>query len=110
VCAVGLAAILGHVFPVYLLFRGGKGVATSAGVFLAITPIASLVAAAVFAVAYTVGRIVSIGSLLASLTLIGAVIFLDGRPYVLYLAAAVVVLIVVRHKSNIQRLINRAES
>lgn len=108
--AAGLASVVGHVAPIYLRFRGGKGVATGAGVFAAITPLSTLVAAGVFLVAYLIGRVVSVGSLLASLALIASVAFLDGRREVLALSVAVVLLIVLRHKGNIARLLNRTES
>lgn len=104
-----LAAVLGHVFPIYLLFRGGKGVATAAGVFIALTPISTLIAVAVFAVVAAVTRVVSISSLIAALVLLGAVWRIDGRIEVLYVAIAVVALIFVRHAGNISRLLRRTE-
>jgi glycerol-3-phosphate acyltransferase PlsY len=109
VCAAGLAAIVGHIFPVYLLFRGGKGVATSLGVFALVAPIPTAIAGGVFLVAFLASRVVSVGSLLASLTVIAAIVWLDGPGYVLDLAISVVALVLVRHKSNIERLLKRRE-
>lgn len=109
VAAAGLAAVLGHVFPIYLGFRGGKGVATGAGVFAAIAPLPAAIAAGVFAGVFAVGRVVSLGSLVASLALIGAIVALDGRREVITLGVVVVALIVLRHTGNIQRLLSRSE-
>lgn len=110
VAAAGLAAVLGHVFPVFLGFKGGKGVATAAGAFLAITPAATGVAILVFALAFAVGRVVSVGSLLSSLALVGASIFLDRRTEVIALAALVAFLVFWRHRPNIRRLVRGEES
>jgi acyl phosphate:glycerol-3-phosphate acyltransferase len=109
VCGAGLASVIGHIFPIYLLFRGGKGVATGLGVFVAAAPISTAVAAGVFVAVYAVGRIVSLASLAACLVLIGAVALLDGRREILYLAIVVVALVVMRHKGNIERLLKRSE-
>lgn len=108
--AAGLTAVLGHVFPVYLGFRGGKGVATGAGVFLAVTPLSAGVALATFALVFAVVRVVSVGSLAASLALVAATGWLDGRAPVIALAIVVTALIFVRHTGNIRRLWRGQES
>jgi len=110
----GLAAILGHMFPVYLGFRGGKGIATSAGVFAALEPVACLIAVVVFGLAFAVsGGIVSVGSLLGSLALPVAMLCirrgeLNGVRFAL--VVALVVLVWIRHASNIARLARGQES
>jgi glycerol-3-phosphate acyltransferase PlsY len=106
----GLAAVLGHVFPIYLKLKGGKGVATGAGAFLALAPIPTLIAAAVFLAVYAVAKVVSLGSLLASIVLVGAIVYLDGRREVVWVASAIVLLILVRHRGNIERIIKRTEN
>lgn len=110
VALAGLAAVLGHVFPIYLKLKGGKGVATGAGASLALAPLPTLIAAAVFLVVYAVGKVVSLGSLIASLVLLGAVYYLDGRNEVLWVTSAIVLLILVRHRSNIERIIKKTEN
>jgi len=107
--AFGLAPIIGHCFPVWLRFRGGKGVATALGVFLVADPLVVLIGVAVFAVLYTLTRIVSIGSLSASLVIPTAAALL-GRPWpVVALAAGGAVLIIGKHHQNIRRLLRRRE-
>ncbi|MEM7675589.1 MAG: glycerol-3-phosphate 1-O-acyltransferase PlsY [Myxococcota bacterium] len=102
--AAGLAAVVGHIFPIYLGFRGGKGVATGAGVFFAITPVAALIALGAFGVMFAIWRVVSIGSLISSAVLVVATVFIDGRPAVIAATAVLAALIFVRHLGNIRRL------
>jgi len=111
----GLAAILGHMFPFYLGFRGGKGIATSAGVFAALEPTAFWVCLGVFAITFLAsGGIVSLGSLLGSLALPIAIgIAAAARGSVdwtrLLLVCALVVVVWVRHAANIRRLLHGDE-
>ncbi len=104
VALAGAGAVLGHVYPVFLSFRGGKGVATAAGVFLAIAPLALLGAAAVFGLLVWRWRYVSLGSIGAAFSLPVAVILLGGEPAYGLLAAAVAALVISRHRDNIGRL------
>jgi glycerol-3-phosphate acyltransferase PlsY len=105
----GLFAILGHVFPIWLKLHGGKGVATGLGVFLALSPLATAVAALFFFAVYATKRIVSVGSLAAATALpLAMVVLEEPAPYVA-LAAAVWLLVMVRHRTNIQRLLRREE-
>jgi acyl phosphate:glycerol-3-phosphate acyltransferase len=110
VAAAGLATVVGHVFPIYLAFKGGKGVATSLGVFAAIAPIPTLIAAAVFIATFAIARVVSLGSLLASLTLLAVIVAHDGRREVIALAVVIVVIVFARHRGNIERLVKRSEN
>jgi acyl phosphate:glycerol-3-phosphate acyltransferase len=109
VATVGLAAIVGHIFPVWLRFRGGKGVATGLGVFLAVAPVAAVTAVVAYAVVFALWRISSIGSLVAATVLIAGM-FVTHRPApVIALAVAAWLLIVFRHRGNIARLIRGKE-
>jgi len=111
----GLAAIAGHIFPVYLKFRGGKGIATAAGAFLVLSPVACLLCVAVFIVALVATRgIVSVGSLAAALALPCAVYAVgawrdDSRPGLVAVAAAVAILVWSKHTSNLRRLVAGTE-
>jgi len=107
----GAAAILGHVFSVWVAFRGGKGVATGAGVFLALTPLAVLVAFVVWLVVVVLTRIVSLASILAALSLPVAVVLTPhagGRALEAF-TAALALFVVWAHRSNIGRLLRGEE-
>jgi acyl phosphate:glycerol-3-phosphate acyltransferase len=110
IAGCGMAAVVGHVFPIWLKLRGGKGVATGAGVFLAISPISASFALGAFAIVFAIARVVSVASLCGSAALLVAVYLADGRREVIALAAGVVALIAVRHAGNITRLLRRAEN
>jgi len=103
--AAGLAAVAGHVFPIFHGFRGGKGVATAVGAFLALTPWATLVCIAVFVAIVAATRYVSLGSVVAMCLLppVAAILFHAPRPAVLATAGAAA-LIVVKHFENLKRL------
>ena len=108
--AVALAAFLGHVFPVWLKFKGGKGVATAAGVLAVLLPLAAAAGFAVFAILVALFRISSVGSLAGGVTAIGVSFFL-GKP-IEYPVLAVVLLglMVFTHRGNISRLLKRKEN
>jgi acyl phosphate:glycerol-3-phosphate acyltransferase len=107
--ACGIAAICGHCFPVWLGFRGGKGVATSFGVFLAVDPLSMGLCMALFAALYAIVRIVSVGSLAAALSLPVLMWVLDRPDEALALALASSVIIVIKHRANIGRLLRGEE-
>lgn len=108
---VGAAAILGHIYPVYLGFSGGKGVATSAGVFLTLAPVETAMALAVFLLGVGLTRYMSVGSLLGalSLPLISAIWYGYDDPLTIG-SALLAAMIVWRHRGNIKRLINGEEN
>ena len=114
--AAAIAAIAGHIFPVWLKFRGGKGVATGVGVFLMLAPIALLVAAIIFVVIVRITRYVSLGSMVAAamipLFVFTDMIFItpisDLQP-LLVAAVAGAMLIVFAHRGNIRRLAEGTE-
>jgi glycerol-3-phosphate acyltransferase PlsY len=110
--ACGVAAILGHVLSVFVGFKGGKGVATTAGVMLGLTPLALAVAAAVWAVLVLLTGYVSLGSIAAAAVLPVAVYLLE-RPTtaeLLWIDVAVAAGVIFLHRRNIQRLIRGTEN
>ena len=110
IAAAAIAALVGHIFPVWLGFRGGKGVATGVGIFLVLAPIALLCAGVVFVAIVVFTRFVSLGSLTAAV-LIPVLVWLqsDSQP-LLVAAIAGAALIVFAHRGNIQRLASGTES
>jgi acyl phosphate:glycerol-3-phosphate acyltransferase len=117
VCAAGAAVVLGHVFPVWLRFRGGKGVATGLGVFLVLAPLATLCAALVFVVVVWLWRYVSLGSIVAASVLplavwaLGTLGVSDRAPApLLALSILGAALIVLMHRANVGRLLRGEES
>ena len=112
----GIAAILGHIFPVWLSFRGGKGVATGVGVFALITPLAVLSAGVIFVVIVLITRYVSLGSMIAAI-FIPVFLWIETLIRPLQDASALIAtavvgaaLIVYAHRANIGRLLNRTEN
>ena len=108
-----LCAILGHVFPVWLRFHGGKGVATAVGAFLGLAPRAVLVVFAVFLIIVVISRYVSLGSIVGSAIFPVLAYFLyRGRssPAGLAVMLGASLLIIVKHKANIRRLLNGTEN
>lgn len=107
---VGLAAFLGHLFPIYLGFKGGKGVATALGVMTVIAPMATLLSAGVFIILVLIKRYVSLGSIFAAASLPVFVSFIvESKPFV-PMSVAVSVLVIVKHKENIKRLVSGTEN
>jgi glycerol-3-phosphate acyltransferase PlsY len=107
--AAGLAAIIGHIYPVWLRFRGGKGVATACGVFSILTPLAVPPALAIFATAVWLTKYISLGSVLASIALPPIAYALGSPASAVVAAAAASAFIVFRHRSNLVRLFTGTE-
>jgi glycerol-3-phosphate acyltransferase PlsY len=105
----GFSAVIGHAFPVFLKFRGGKAVATSFGVFIWLAPIAIAISFGAWIVTILVSRYVSLGSMIGTLTLIGVDSPFGDNIYLTLLSVAVTILIIAKHTSNIQRIISGTE-
>ena len=105
----GLCAFLGHCFPVWLRFRGGKGVATGVGVLLTFSPLVALVGIAVFAVAVAISRKVSLGSLVGAAAVMIAMPLMVPLDVSTFVIGVMFVVLVGRHHSNIRRLWKREE-
>jgi glycerol-3-phosphate acyltransferase PlsY len=109
---LGLAAVLGHIFPIWADFRGGKGVATLFGMILAIQPLVAVLCVGIFLLVFYLTRFVSLSSILASIAfaVFILVIFNEKEPLYRAFAIAVALLVVLTHQKNISRLLRGSES
>jgi acyl phosphate:glycerol-3-phosphate acyltransferase len=107
--AYGVAAIVGHVFSLYMRFKGGKGVATGAGVFLGLAPLAVLAAFVVWLVTLKLSRMVSLASILAALVMVPALFVAEPHWEVRAMGVAVAAFIVFAHRSNVRRILRGEE-
>jgi glycerol-3-phosphate acyltransferase PlsY len=109
---LGLAAVTGHIFPIWAEFRGGKGVATLFGMIIAIQPLAAICCVAVFLLVLYLTRFVSLSSILASLAFAVLILYIFDAHETLYrgFAIAVALLVVLTHQKNITRLIRGSEN
>ncbi|KHE92541.1 MAG: glycerol-3-phosphate 1-O-acyltransferase PlsY [Candidatus Scalindua rubra] len=110
----GFSSIIGHAFPVFLGFKGGKAVATCFGVFIWLAPIAIAISFGAWIVTVLVSRYVSLGSMIGALTLVGTIVLVVDSPfgdsrYLTLLSVAVTILIIAKHTSNIKRIISGTE-
>jgi glycerol-3-phosphate acyltransferase PlsY len=110
IAAAGLAAVVGHCFPVWLGFVGGKGVATAGGVFFTLFWLPTLIAAGVWIAVFAATRIVSAASLLAAASFpVALYVVKHPRPEVLACATLAALVIIFRHRSNLGRLVRGEE-
>ena len=110
--AAAVAAVIGHVFPIWLGFKGGKGIATALGVFLALVPWVALSALGLFILVVALTRLVSLGSILAaiSIPLFALALVPHRSPALLLGLSAISLLTIVKHHANIGRLLHGTES
>lgn len=108
--AVAAAAFIGHCFPVYLKFKGGKGVATALGIFLVLSPLAVLGAFIIFALLLWKWRYVSLGSISAAAAIPVLVYFAEGNLALVATTLFISLIVILRHYRNIQRLFNGTEN
>ncbi|MBM4055777.1 MAG: glycerol-3-phosphate 1-O-acyltransferase PlsY [Planctomycetes bacterium] len=112
-CAIG--AILGHTFPVFLGFKGGKAAATGCGVFIWLSPIPLFISAAAWVLTTFISRYVSLGSMVSSVILIICIILINKEPFgsglpITLFSIFISVFLIIRHKSNIKRIISGTEN
>ena len=111
IAASSVAAILGHCFPVWLKFRGGKGVATGVGVFLALAPLQVALVLIIFAIVVAIWRYISLGSIVATAAFPLLMYFMEHAPLPIVLGAAgSAAIIIAMHHANIRRLVSGTES
>lgn len=112
----GMGAIAGHTWTIFLGFRGGKGVATAAGVLFSLVPAETLICLVVFTICVAIGRMISLGSIIASAALpltllIGAQLTgNEARPVILWFTVIVALLVILRHRSNMGRIASGTEA
>jgi acyl phosphate:glycerol-3-phosphate acyltransferase len=109
VMIAGLSAIIGHVYPPWLKFRGGKGVAASAGVFVVLAPLATAIAALAFVGTIAATRFISAGSIVGALVLPVAAVAGDAPTSVVVGTVLAAVIVLVRHRDNLSRLVAGTE-
>lgn len=107
ICALTL--IIGHTYTIFLNFKGGKGVATGLGVFLALSPKSIIIALIVFLVMVSIFRMVSLGSISAAIALLITVLFSDANVNFKVFTFIVATFVIYKHKDNIKRILNKTE-
>lgn len=109
---LGVAALLGHIFPVYVGFRGGKGIATLLGIILAVNLYPALIAAGIFLAVLFIFNYVSLGSIISALSfpVIVIIVFKTRVPSLVIFSIAIAILVLITHQKNIERLLRREES
>jgi len=110
IALIGFSSFLGHIFPIYLKFRGGKGVATATGVFFAISPLAVIFDLLIFLFVVWRFRYVSLGSLSAAFAMPFLLFIISGKKAYISLSILMAILIFYRHKENIGRLLRGEEN
>lgn len=110
----GVFCVIGHAYPLWLRFKGGKGVATLIGALFGLTPLAALVVCAVWIITFEIGRYVSLASIAAALALpitVGAISFLKQphKPLLFYFSVGLAAMVILRHRSNLSRLLRGTE-
>ncbi len=110
--ALGIAAVIGHIFPVFAGFRGGKGIATLLGLMLAVHYQGALIALSVFVLVFAITKFVSLGSMTAALSFpfIIVLIFQTTVPSLIVFSMFVAILVLITHQKNIERLVRREEN
>jgi len=109
-----VSSVLGHLYPPWLKFKGGKGVATSAGALLALTPVATLIGVAIWIIVFWLTRYVSLASITAAIVLPIVILVVSSRDQnkgklLVYASACVAVVVIWRHRSNVSRLMRGTE-
>ncbi len=110
IALTGFVVFLGHLFPVFLKFRGGKGVATALGVYIALSPVVIIGAFVVFAIVFAIWRYVSLASIIGAVAVPAGLYLVKAPREFVIMAGLIAVLVIVRHKENISRLLKGTEN
>lgn len=110
IALVALAAFLGHCYPIYLGFKGGKGVATALGIFLVLSPLSILCVLGVFVAVLSLWRFISLASISAAATVPFLVLFFEGSPPLFAATLMIAGIVIWRHRENIRRLRSGTEN
>lgn len=110
VALIGLAAFLGHIFPIFLRFKGGKGVATALGVFLGVSPLAVGVALLLFIGIVLIWRYISLASISAAAAMPALVALFDRNPVIVAMSFLISIIVIIKHHGNIKRLLDGTEN
>lgn len=111
--AVGMAAVFGHIYPIYAKFRGGKGVATLLGIIFAIHPEAAGITFGIFLITFLISKYVSLGAIVAAVIFPFIVIFIfksQDTPTLIYFSIVMSLLVIYTHRANIDRLLKKEEN
>ena len=110
IITVALVTIIGHIFTLFLNFKGGKGVATACGVFLALNPLSILICLLVFIIVLSIFKYVSLASISAAIMLPISLYLLNSLYEIIIFSCIISILVIIRHISNIKRLLNGTEN
>ncbi len=108
----GMASLVGHIFPVFASFRGGKGIATLLGIILAVHPLAAVISIGIFVIVLLISKYVSLSSMIAAVAfpIIVIVVFKTKVPALIIFSILIAILVLITHQKNIERLLRREES
>lgn len=109
---LGIASLVGHIFPIFASFRGGKGIASLLGIILAILPFAAFISMGIFIAVFLISSYVSLGSMSAAISfpIIVILVFKTTSPSLIIFSILIAIMVLITHQKNIERLLRREES
>lgn len=109
---LGIASLIGHIFPIFASFRGGKGIATLLGIILAVHPYAALISMGIFIIVLLISKYVSLGSIIAAISfpIIIITVFKVKVPSLIIFSVLIAIMVIITHQKNIERLLRKEES
>jgi glycerol-3-phosphate acyltransferase PlsY len=109
---LGIASLIGHIFPIFASFRGGKGIATLLGIILAVHPSAAIISIAIFIIVLLISKYVSLGSMIAAVSFpfIVIIVFETKTPSLIIFSILIAIMVLITHQKNIERLLRKEES